>query len=243
MVRSAALALLVPLLLAAPMAAEELWVPVVAQIEGAEGSYWNTELWLANLSAGTGTCAVTFLPAGADNTEALLAEATPVNLPPGEITCLKDVVPPRSTGALRVVTSDGVAVRCRLYNAKGHGAVGQIIPAMNRRELVPADARAHLFPLMRSPQSRTNVGLLNPGSSPIRVRATVLDSRGQTVGGAEYPLAPGSQTQINDFLLAFRIERAEGHSVVLSAAAPFAAYASIVDSRTGAPTLILPEIE
>jgi hypothetical protein len=241
--RTFGLLLAVVLALAAPLAADELWVPVVAQVEGAEGSYWNTELWLANLSAGTGTCAVTFLPAGADNTDALMAEATPVNLPPGEITCLKDVVPPRSTGALRVVTSGGVAVRCRLYNAKGRGAVGQIIPALTRGQLVPADARAHLFPLLRSPQARTNVGLFNPNGSPIRVRATVLDPRGQTVGSAEYPLAPGSQTQVNDYLLSFRVERADGYSVVLTAAAPFAAYASIVDSRTGAPTLILPEIE
>jgi len=241
--RGRLLLLAVVLSFAAPVAAEELWVPVVAQVEGLEGSYWSTELWLANLSAGTGTCAVTFLPADADNTEALMASATPVNLPPGEITCLKDVVPPRSTGALRVVTSQGVAVRCRLYNAKGRGAVGQFIPALTRRDMVPADARAHLFPLLRSPQTRTNVGLFNPGTSPIRVRATVLDPRGQTVGSAEYPLAPGSQTQVNDYLLSFRVERAEGYSVVLSAAAPFAAYASIVDSRTGAPTLILPEIE
>ena len=29
--------------------AGELFVPVVAQVEGSDGSYWNTELWLANL--------------------------------------------------------------------------------------------------------------------------------------------------------------------------------------------------
>jgi hypothetical protein len=234
---------LAAVLLASPARGAELWVPVVAQMPGADGSYWNTELWLANLSAGAGTCAITFLPSGADNTEQLLSEPVPVTLGAGQVVYLKDVVPPRSSGALRLVTSRGVVVRCRLYNAQGRGSVGQMVPALAAQDLIPADARGHLFPLLRSPQFRTNVGLFNPGRTPIRVHAVLVDPEGQTVGQADFPLAPGSQTQVNDFLLAFKVSRSEGHAAVLSAEGLFAAYASIVDSRTGAPTLVLPEVE
>ncbi len=230
------------LLAAAGASALERWLPVVAQTPGADGSYWNTELWLANLSSGTATYAITFLPSGADNTERLLAEPRQSTLGPNQVVYLKDVVPPGSSGALRLITSRPVAVRCRLYNAQGRGTVGQMVPALTAEELVGVDQRAHLFPLLRSPMLRTNVGLFNPGTSPITVHAEVVDAAGETVGQADYPLAPGCQAQVNDFLLAFKVSRSDGHSVVLSGEGPFAAYASVVDSRTGAPSLILPEV-
>jgi len=238
----AVLALFAAFLAAAVTTASELWVPVVAQMPGAEGSYWNTEMWISNLGASAGTYGITFLPSGADNTDLLLAEATPSSVGPGQTHYVKDVVPPRSSGALRVVTSPGVVVQVRLYNTQGRGAVGQMVPALTSDQLVPVNAQGHLVPLLRSSRFRTNVGLFNPGTSPIKVRAVVLDPHGVECGRTDYALEPGSQEQINDFLLAFKVARTDGHQVVLSAEGLFAAYASLVDTRTGAPTLILPVV-
>lgn len=226
-----------------PAAASERFVPVVAQVPGADGSYWNTELWVTNLSGGVGTYAITFLPSGEDNTRALVRGGEPVSLGAGETVHVKDVVPPGKAGALRVVASEGVVVTCRLFNAHGRGSVGQIVPALTLDQMIAPGTRAYLVPLVRSAQFRTNVGLFNPGGNPIKVHAQVLDEHGQEVGRAEYSLGPGTQTQINDYLLTFKVTQADGYQVVLTSEGRFAAYASMVDARTGAPTLLLPVFE
>jgi hypothetical protein len=227
---------------AATASAEVRYVPVVAQIQGADGSYWNTELWVANLSSAAGTYALTFLPSDSDNTDALLDTPATESLAPGQTVYLKDVVPPRSRGALRVVCSDGVTVACRLYNAQGRGSVGVMVPALTSDELVPPGLSGTLVPLLRSPRARTNVGLLNPSTDPIEVRAVVRDPSGAQVATVTYALQPGSHTQINDVLLGFDIVRSEGHQMALEGSGRFAAYASVVDSHTGSPTLVLPVV-
>ncbi len=228
---------------ARPAPATERFVPVVAQVQGADGSYWNTELWVTNLSGGVGTYAVTFLPSGEDNTRALLRGGEPVSLGTGETVHVKDVVPPGKSGALRVVASDGVVVTCRLFNAHGRGSVGQIVPALTTDQMISPGTRAYLVPLVRSAQFRTNVGFFNPGTNPIKIHAQVLNDHGREAGCAEYTLGPGTQSQINDFLLTFKVTQADGYQVVLTSEGRFAAYASMVDARTGAPTLLLPVFE
>lgn len=223
-------------------AATEFWVPVVAQVPGADGSYWNTELWIANLGGSVGTYGFVFLPAGGDNGRLLVDDPAAESLGPNETVHLRNVVPAGSTGALRVVASGNLVVRCRLHNTRGGASVGQFVPALAADELVPTGATATLVPLIRSSQFRTNVGFFNPGANPIAVQAAVYDERGRELGRTEYRLGAGSQTQVNDFLLAFKVDRAEAAQVQLTAEAPFAAYASIVDARSGAPTLVLPVI-
>ena len=161
----------------------------------------------------------------------------------GKTVHLQDVVPPGRTGALRIVASDGVSVTCRLYNARGQGSVGQVVPALDRDEMVPEGARAHLSPLLRSSQHRTNVGLFTAAVRPVEVIATLLDAEGAEVGRTTYTLQPGSNLQVNDFLLGFQVDRADGHRLVLTGDGPFTAYASIVDARTGAPTFLSAVIE
>lgn len=230
------------LLVAGASLATERWVPVVAQVTGADGSYWNTELWIANLGGSVGTYAITFLPSAEDNGHLLLEDPATASLGPHETVHLKNVVPQGGSGALRVLLSDNLVVRCRLYNTRGGSSVGQFVPALAGSELIPSGGHGTLVPLVRSAQFRTNVGIFNPGANPIKVRATVFDEHGREVGQTDYALAPGSQSQINDFLLAFKIERADAHQVALSAEGAFAAYASIVDARSGAPTLVLPVV-
>ena len=96
--------------------------------------------------------------------------------------------------------------------------------------------------LVRSSSFRTNVGFFNPGENAIRVHAVLVDAHGQRVGAASYGVEPGSQVQINDFLLSYRVSKADGYQVVLTANDTFAAYATIVDSRSGAAVFVLPVV-
>jgi len=170
------------LLVAGASLATERWVPVVAQVTGADGSYWNTELWIANLGGSVGTYAITFLPSAEDNGHLLLEDPATASLGPHETVHLKNVVPQGGSGALRVLLSDNLVVRCRLYNTRGGSSVGQFVPALAGSELIPSGGHGTLVPLVRSAQFRTNVGIFNPGANPIKVRATVFDEHGREVG-------------------------------------------------------------
>jgi hypothetical protein len=236
------LAGLVLVLASVPASAVERFIPVVAQTPGSGGAYWSTELWVTNLSPHTGTYGLVFLPTGVDNSERLLRQAEPVEIAPGATHYLDDVVPPDSTGALRVLASEGVVVQCHLYSVQGQGSQGQMVPALRRDEMIPVGSWGELVPLLRSSQYRTNVGLFNPASRLLKVRAVLVNPEGKDVGRAEYSLEPGSQTQLNDFLLGFKVVHSDGHRVRLSGDGPFTAYASIVDARTGSPAYVSPEI-
>lgn len=222
--------------------ATELYVPVVAQVRGMESAYWNTELWATNVGESPGTLAVTFLPANENNGAELYSEGRAHSLDAGATIHLENVVPAGKNGALRLVTSGDVVVQCRLFNTTRSGSLGQIIPVLTRRDLIPAGAKAVLMPLNRSAGFRTNVGFFNPNGSTIRVQVAVIDGSGELVTRVNYTLPPGSQTQINDALLSYDVKRAESYRMVIEAEAAFAAYASLVDTRSGAPTLISPVV-
>ncbi len=240
--RIARIAALAALAVAGSLPAAELYVPVVAQVRGADGSYWNTELWLTNTGSGPAVAQLLFLPAGRDNAALLANAGHAVRLAPGVTVHLTDVVPPGATGALRVRAPGAVVVRCRLYNATGRGSLGQMVPALALDDMVPPGATAVLSPLVRTPRFRTNVGFFNPGENAVTVEATVRGADGAVLTRVRYEVPPGSQVQVNDVLLAYRVRRAEGATMELVAEAPFAAYASLVDTRSGAPTLILPTV-
>ncbi len=227
---------------ALPADAEELFVPVVAQVKGSNGAYWNTELWLSNTSDQPATYALTFLPSTHNNRELLRGQSPELTIPPGETVHLDDVAPPSQQGALRIVTGGSVVVRCRLFNASASRSLGQMIPALRRDEMIPHHSEGHLVPLERSSRYRSNVGLFNPNLEGILVHVFLLDAQGRSIGHQEVRLPPGSHRQLNDILLSFRVERGDGLRLVVTSDHEFAAYASMVDNRTGSPSFILPEV-
>jgi len=242
--RKGLLVVVLAVVLVAPaVGAGELFVPVVAQAGGSDGSYWNTELWISNLSGSRATYAITFLPSGTDNTPYLVMPPEEKTLEAGETVHLNGVVPPGNVGALRVFTSsDEVVVRCRLFNARGRATSGQLVPALTVDEMVPGGTTAVLLPIIRKGQFRTNLGFFNPSPRPVRVNLEVQDARGETVAEVSYTVEPGSHMQVNDFLLTLKIRRAEAHRVVFNATGPVAGYASFVDTRAGAATFVSPTI-
>jgi hypothetical protein len=232
--------LAVPLLclVAAAAAGEELFVPMVAQKQGQDGAWWNTEVWIANSSSSTGGYAVIFLPAGQANTEALRAEPPLDDLAPGATVYRDDLVPQGAVGALRILTTPGVEVYARVFNSAGRGSFGEGMPAMPRSAALRPGETAQLVGLRRTPQFRTNIGLLNPTTDAGTVQVRVFAQRGDLVGEQPFRLGPGTYIQLDDVLHAFGVGRAEHLRAEVSGDIPFFAFASVVDARSGAPTLI-----
>ncbi len=226
--------------LPAGVLAEEYFIAGVAQRQGQEGAWWGTELWVTNTTASTGAYAVVFLPVGQSNSEALRLEPALEDIGPGVTVLRKNVVPEGGLGALRVVASPGVMVYCRVFNAAGKGSFGLGLAPVTRANATRPGEIAHLVGLRRSPQFRTNVGLVNVSGDNGAVRVRLVSERGEVVGEQPFRIAPGAYLQLTDVLHAFGMQRAENVRAEVTGTVPFLAYASVIDSRSGAPTLVQP---
>lgn len=228
------------LVLPAGVFGEEYFIAGVAQRQGQEGAWWGTELWVTNTAATTGGYAVVFLPVGQSNAEALRLEPTLEDIGPGVTVLRKDVVPEGGLGALRVLTTPGVMVYCRVFNAAGRGSFGLGLPPTTRANATRPGEIAQLVGLRRSPQFRTNIGVVNVIGEDGAVRVRLVSERGEVIGEQPFRIAPGAYLQLTDALHAFGQQRAENVRAELTGTVPFIAYASVIDSRSGAPTLIQP---
>ncbi len=230
----AALALMVAVM----AAGEEVFVPMVAQKQGQDGSWWNTEIWVTNTTVTSGGYAVVFLPAGQANLEGLRADPALEDLAPGVTVYRNDVVPQGGVGTLRIIKTPGVLVFARVFNAAGKGSFGEGLPGLARSAAIRPGDIAFLMGLRRTPQFRTNVGLFNPSQEDGVVRIRIVSQKGDVEGEQPYRLPPGAFLQINDVLHAFGVTRAEHLHAEVTGTVPFFALASVVDARSGAPTLI-----
>lgn len=226
-------------LLAASLAAgEELFIPMVGQKQGQDGTWWSTEVWFVNTASTTGGYAVVFLPGGQANVEGLQAEPPLEDLPPGATVYRNDLVPVNATGVLRVLTTDGVLAFARIFSAAGRGSFGQGVPAMGRGSAIRPGEVGHLVGLRRTPQFRTNLALFNPGVEPGTVRVRLILARGEVAGEEAYRLAGGGYLQLDDMLHAFGVTRGEHVRAEVTGTVSVLALASVIDTRSGAPTLV-----
>jgi len=233
-----ALLVVVVLLACGLAAAEEYFVPMVGQKQGQDGAWWNTEVWICNTAITTGGYAVIFLPGGQPNFDALKAEPVLEDLPPGATLYRNDLVPEGSVGVLRILATPGVVVFTRVFNAAGRGSFGQGIPALPRTAATKPGDMAQLIGLRRTPQFRTNIALFNPSTEHGTLLMRVYLQRGELAGEESYRLAPGGYIQLDDVLHAFGVARGEHLRAEVSGTVPFFAFASVIDARSGAPTLV-----
>ena len=223
-------------------AADEFFIPTAAQRQGADGQWWNTEVWISNTLATPGGYAAVFLPAsGNSNLEALETEPPLAEIAPRATVFRNDLVPEGQTGALRLVVTPGVLVYSRTANAAGKLSSAQGMPAFSRSAAIRPGELASLVGLRRTPQYRTTIGLLNPSREAGAVTVRLFSQKGEVVHEVTYQLPAGAALQLDEVLHAFGVVRGEHMRAELSGTVPFLAYASVVDARSGAPTLILPQ--
>ena len=226
------------LLVAGAVGAEEYFVPMVGQLQGMDGAWWNTEVWVSNTAASTGGYAAVFLAAGQPNAEGLRAEPQLEDLAPGTTVYRSDLVPEGKVGVLRFITTPGVVVFARVFNAAGRGSFGQGIAPLTRAAATRPGEIAHLIGLRRTPQFHTNIALFTPSMEGGVVRVRIYLVSGAVAGDESFRLAPGGYVQLNDVLHAFGVPRGEHLRAEVSGTVPFFAFASVIDARSGAPTLV-----
>jgi hypothetical protein len=201
---------------------EELFVPVVGMISGANDTLFRTDLWVTGRSGGSAQASVDFWERQPNGSMQLFSK--PVTAPPNGTAVYGNVVstlfgrPAPSIGYLviRPSASTPILASTRTYttdNAPAPKTLGTTVPAIARTAGIVRgqaktigglkDTTAATVSARRPGSYRTNIGLVETSGKPVTVRLSALffDGRslavGQFVAQRDYPLGANEWRQVN----------------------------------------------
>jgi hypothetical protein len=217
-----------------------LIVPAVASLEGGDGSRWLSTLTLYNAGSTPAGARLYLLRAGAAGFQTEVS----VTVEAGKSASWADVVgelfeEESVSGALRIdTTTDALIVRSSTYNETSDGGrIAQSVPVIAQIQLFHTGEEARLIGLEKSGDRRTNVTVMNLGSTPASLAVELLDAQGTLLDSMTLSLEAGQIAPV--IPLIDRLSNDAADLVILVRAttpgAEFFAYASTVDRRTGAP--------
>ena len=228
--------------------ATRLVLPSSARSPGAGGTFFTTELTVANAGTFAADVMVAFASHDGDGrggpTRSIRLRAGETTRWPDVLGALFSIV--EDWGALHVSSaSPGIVATSQTTTpATGGGTFGQSVPAFPSSEWIgPGTVRS--IPGVRQDEAfRTNLVLANATEVPVVVSLDLIAQDGTLLGRTSVPLPPLGMTQLG------RVARELGASgdvlgarLVLStpsAGGAFAAYAVQIDASTGDPRTLLP---
>jgi hypothetical protein len=216
----------------------EVFVVAAANAAGANGTYFTTELFCLNPSAlETAVAELTWLPSGGgDNTG---ASSVSRSISPGAQLDVQNVVAglfgTSGGGAIRIVSTAPLAIFTRTSTPAGASAPGGTyglgIPGQSRADSL---MRGRLAALAVNAAFRTNVGFLNPGRDPLTISLRLTDGAGTTLASGTVSLQGFGHLQANTIASYLGISaEIQDASLEMWAPAPFFAYATLIDQKTG----------
>jgi len=219
-------------------------VPGIAALISS-GGQWRSDLQIYNLSPLPQMLSVTFVPR--DNPDA--AHGASLTVIGKEVRTFADILPSlfgESSGSgSAIVTTDAnsqLAVTTRTYFDNGSGTYGQYIPALTPADGAVLGGRAReVLQVEQSDRYRTNLGLveLTGSAATVEIIANIPELKSAPV--IALTLRPNEFRQLDSILasLGFSdVHNARLSIRVIGGAGRVGAYASLVDSLTGDPTLI-----
>ena len=224
-----------------------MYLPAMANTAGLNGTRWHSDLAVSNAGPEPAELSIAVLEQGVDNSSPRTARLA---LAPGTQQRIDDVIAilfgVAGTVTLRLdVVRGNVAAVGRSYTQQGSGTCGKGIPALPSSSAVSFGESARLVGLAysedRGTGSRTNLGMVNPGSQPITVQVDLFGEDATEIGTLIYELPPYGFRQVTDIYRAAEApDVTNGTATVrtLNEGTSVIAYASVVDNRSGEPTLI-----
>ena len=209
-------------------------IPVAMHGPGAQGTQWQTDLWISNMTMAGKNVTVTFYPTtGASS-------STTVNVPSAGTVELRDVVlstfgHANSKGLLMLTvdTTTGIQATARIYNAGNPmGEFGQFVPGIATDRL---ERQAFVGGLSGVDGNRANFGIANPLEDPVDVTVYAWDGQGVQLTTHNLTVDGMSVVQINDLFTELGIspQRVIQLDMHAAAAVPIYGYASVVRDGTG----------
>ena len=209
-------------------------VPVAMHGSGAQGTQWQTDLWISNMTMAGKNVTLTFYPTTGESS------STTVNVPSAGTVELRDVVlstfgHANSKGLLMLTvdTSTGIQATARIYNVGNPmGEFGQFVPGIATERL---ERQAFVSGLSGVDGNRANFGIANPLEDPVDVTVYAWDGQGAQLTTHDLTVDGMSVVQINDLFTELGISQQRVIQLDMHAAAavPIYGYASVVRDGTG----------
>jgi len=211
------------------VSSRSMTIPVVARANGANGTFWRSDVTMFNPNSTAMTLFVSFG-----------SRSRTFSISPNRSLVIADVITAlgeqAGSGPLDISwTGNSPVITSRTYTTVANGGTyGQSVEAVDAFA-----AQQYVTGLRSDVGFRTNVGFLNGGNDAITVQATVLASSGAPIGSMQLMLAPHSLAQFPLIALTPGVDAASIGSCTIEAhslgAATLFVYGSVVDNNTGDP--------
>ncbi|MCD4749946.1 MAG: hypothetical protein K8R59_11280 [Thermoanaerobaculales bacterium] len=224
-----------------------LYIPGAANVAGANGSRWTTDLQLMNRGAEQASYTVELLVRDQAN---LSPESVSFELAPGNAVrygnALDSLFEAEGAGTLRITSFRGdLMASARTSSTVGTGSYGQYIEGMDTATATGPDQPRHMIQLQNDDTARTNIGIVSASATSIQVDVQFFAADGASVGERRLEVEPFESLQINDVFSSLGAAKAlsevhDAFAVVNSSTigAAFFAYASVVDNGTNDPIFV-----
>jgi hypothetical protein len=226
------------------------FLPAAARGEGAQDSFFLSDVDVQNRSAGPANFQFLWLPRNADNSEPAASDTFSIS--PGEAVRFSDVLGEAfgvtddvdAFGALALIANrSDLLLFSRIYNANELGTFGQGLPGFAADDLIPAGEKRRLLFFTENPDFRSNIGILNGTGAPMTIMWERYTADGTLVDAASAELPAWGNTQLN------RVFAAEAPVVggyidvwTETEGAAFMAYGSVAGKDAFSdPTTVLPQ--
>lgn len=234
------------------LAGERLaFVPAAGLAEGAEGSFWVTDLEVNNPGTDEMTYRLWWLPRGEDSFRPAVSQT--FTLAPGESRRHDDVVgevfgldaEDGPFGAVAIASeAPGALAMARVFNRPGvggGGTFGQSIPGVALDGMIPSGERRRILFLSENTGHRANLGCQNGTGNDLRVTVRLFSAAGARLATTGIDLQPFSNDQLNRVFESWA--PVAGYADVWSdtPGAAFTCYGSLLDNVSSDPTTILPQ--
>jgi hypothetical protein len=220
-----------------------LYLAGAANVAGARGSRWTTDLELLNRGEVSASYTVEVLVCDRAN---LSPESVSFELAPKSAVRYTDALGSlfnvEGAGTLRVTSVRGdLMASARTATAEGDGSLGQFIEGLDFGKAAGTGQDLHLIQLQNDDAARTNVGIVSACSVSITVDVAFFAADGSSIGAQQLELEAFESVQINDVFSNKRVGDVHDAFAVVSSStngAVFFAYASVVDNGTNDPIFV-----
>jgi len=220
------------------VAATSQWIAAAAHAGGEFGSQWRTDLGVLNRSGDRVEVEITLVADAGDTT------IDQLSLADGEQIVLEDVVDRLGvdgSGSLQVTSDRPVLVTSRTYSIGDGGTYGQFLDGYRTSDAAANGESRWLTQLQQNELFRSNIGLLNTGSTEARVLVSFFDGDGTELARRRKTIAQGGRLQLQEPFqrIAGRNDVSAGYaSVAVERGDGIIAYGSVIDNASNDPTTV-----
>jgi hypothetical protein len=228
---------------ASTLGAATYYVPVIARGPGAQGSFTETDLWMVAPVGGSAVTAnLRLFKSGAGTGSNPDQGSKVVTIPAGGSLRYADAMKSlfgveHGVGAVQIDATGELSVGSRTYDAAGTGTFGELVVGQTDDDVLHPGDTGYFHLAGKSSAVRTNVGVMNLGSSTLTFNVAVKSLTGGLLGLGAFQVPGHGHLQVNDIFAQTFALPADRARVELNGDQPFLAYSAYVDNGTNDPTI------